>query len=145
MKFSRNIVMGMLIMASLGACSPEKSGGDEAQEQAAPKVVAAENPGKTAFMQCIACHSIEEGQPQKLGPNLAGIVGRKAGSKEGYAYSEAMVSSGIIWTPEKLDAFLKAPQTTVAGTKMIFTGVADDSRRKALIEYLADPEASNAP
>ena len=72
---------------------------------ASPASAADAAAGKRVFNSCRACHSIEPGQ-NKVGPSLAGIVGRKSGSVEGYAYSPAMKEADITWTPENLDKFL---------------------------------------
>jgi cytochrome c len=70
-----------------------------------------------------------------MGPPLAGVVGRKAGTVTGFAYSSALKASGITWTADKLDAFVKAPSKTVPGTKMLL-GAPDDQQRAAVIQYL---------
>lgn len=89
-----------------------------------------------AFQICGACHSVDPGQ-KRFGPNLAGVVGRRAGSEPGYAYSQAMARAGFAWTPKRLDAFLAQPGAVVPGTKMAFAGVSDSARRKAIVDYLA--------
>lgn len=89
------------------------------------------------FATCLTCHSVERGAPGKIGPNLFGVVGSKAGSKADYAYSDAMKGSGIMWTPAELNAFLLAPQTKIPGTKMTMKGPADETIRQTMIDYLA--------
>ena len=92
--------------------------------------------GQQLFEQrCGMCHSLQPA-PGKMGPPLAGVVGRKAASLSGYAYSTAMKGSGITWTNDKLDAYLKAPSKTVPGTKMLL-GAPNDAERAAVIAYLA--------
>jgi cytochrome c len=71
-----------------------------------------------------------------MGPTMAGIVGRKAGSVNGYAYSPAMAKSGIVWNEAKLDAYMANPKGVVPGTKMAFGGVPQPEKRKAIIAYL---------
>ena len=101
----------------------------------ATSAVAAPPSGEQVFKQrCTVCHSVQPA-PGKMGPPLAGVVGRKAGSAPGYAYSNAMKSSGITWTPDKLDAFVKAPGKTVPGTKMLL-GAPNPEERAAVIQYL---------
>ncbi|HEY3918359.1 MAG TPA: c-type cytochrome [Stellaceae bacterium] len=85
---------------------------------------------------CAVCHSTDPGT-NKLGPSLAGVVGRKAGSLGDYSYSPAMTKAGLTWDKATLDKYLTDPQTMVPGTKMIFPGVKDANDRKALIDYLA--------
>jgi len=89
------------------------------------------------FATCLACHSVEQGAAGKIGPNLFGVVGSKAGSKADYSYSDAMKNSGITWTPDELSAFLLAPQTKVPGTKMTMKGPSDERIRQTMIDYLA--------
>ena len=87
-----------------------------------------------AFDACVACHA-KEGTGD-LGPNLHGIVGRRAGSLEGFRYSRAMARSGVVWDEKSLDAFLKAPDQFVPGTRMPFEGLASEAERAAVIRYL---------
>ncbi|MES0172578.1 cytochrome c family protein [Mesorhizobium sp. M0006] len=87
---------------------------------------------------CSVCHSVEEGK-NKIGPSLAGVVGRHSASIETFSYSSAMKGLGVVWTPDNLDKFLTRPASMVPGTMMAFPGVKKDDDRKALIEYLANP------
>lgn len=97
------------------------------------------DPGKVAFAICSACHSVAEGAASGTGPNLAGVIGRKAGSLPDFAYSEAMKGSGITWTESELDAFLADPAGKVPGTSMTAGAVPDEARRAAIIAYLKGP------
>jgi len=91
--------------------------------------------GQAVFEQrCSVCHSLQPA-PGKMGPPLAGVAGRKAGTAPGYAYSNALKASNITWTPDQLDAFVKAPGKTVPGTKMLL-GAPDAEQRAAVIQYL---------
>jgi cytochrome c len=85
---------------------------------------------------CAVCHSTDPGT-NKLGPSLAGVVGRKSGSLDDYSYSPAMTKLGATWDKATLDKYLTDPQGMVPGTKMIYPGVKDPDERKALIDYLA--------
>jgi cytochrome c2 len=85
---------------------------------------------------CAVCHSTDPGT-NKLGPSLAGVVGRKSGSLGDYSYSPAMTKLNATWDTATLDKYLTDPQAMVPGTKMIFPGVKDANDRKALIDYLA--------
>ncbi|MGE3744293.1 MAG: cytochrome c family protein [Sphingomonadaceae bacterium] len=89
----------------------------------------------SAFAQCAACHSTERGKTL-FGPSLAGVAGRRAGSLPGYAYSQALKSSGLTWNAATLDRWLASPQRTVPGTKMPFAGIADPLRRRQIVDYL---------
>jgi cytochrome c len=91
--------------------------------------------GKTIFVQCQACHSIEEGK-NMIGPSLAGVVGRHSGIIPGFAYSAANKNSGIVWTPEKLFQYLQAPQRVIPGTKMTFAGLPQAQDRADVIAFL---------
>jgi cytochrome c len=90
------------------------------------------------FAQCQACHSAEPGK-NMIGPSLAGVIGRKAGSIAGFAYSNANKNSGITWTPEKLFQYLEKPQRVVPGTKMTFPGLPKGQDRADVIAYLKNP------
>lgn len=96
-----------------------------------------ESDGKVAFNNaCRTCHSFKAGD-NRLGPTLHGVVGRKAGSIEGFQFSAAMKSSGITWDESNLDKFIASPDTVVHGNAMKpFGGVADASEREKIVEYL---------
>ena len=91
--------------------------------------------GKTIFAQCQACHSIEAGK-NMIGPSLAAVIGRKAGSIVGFAYLNANKNSGITWTAEKLFQYLEKPQRVVPGTRMTFAGLPKAQDRADVIAYL---------
>ncbi|WP_120077857.1 c-type cytochrome [Aurantiacibacter odishensis] len=91
--------------------------------------------GSTVFLQCGSCHVGDPGV-NRIGPSLAGIVGREAGTVEGYQYTEANANSGITWTPEKLFQYLENPQRVVPGTKMAFAGLSDPQDRADVIAHL---------
>lgn len=88
-----------------------------------------------AFAQCKACHSVEPGQ-NMVGPSLAGVYNRKAGTEAGFAYSEPLKKSGITWNDTALDTWLTNPAKDVPGTRMTFAGYADPAQRKQVIAYL---------
>ena len=95
-----------------------------------------EKAGKTAFLKCRSCHTVNEGEPHITGPNLHGFFGSEAGSREGYAYSEALLNSEVVWDETSLDAWLEKPSSLVPGTKMVYPGSPKKEERDALIAYL---------
>jgi cytochrome c len=99
---------------------------------------AAANPaaGQTVFSRCRICHTVEAGKPSLVGPNLHGVFGRKAGTLDGYAYSEAMRSSGIVWSDETLAKYLTDPKTFIPGNRMAFPGIKDENELADLLAYL---------
>ena len=92
--------------------------------------------GEKVFVICKTCHQIGEGAKNAVGPEQNGLVGRKAGSVEGYNYSEANKASGIVWTKANLKQYLRDPRAMVPGTKMVFAGIKDDQKIDDLIAYL---------
>jgi cytochrome c len=92
--------------------------------------------GKTVFSRCAICHSVGKGEPNRIGPNLYGVVGRKAGTVTGFNYSSAMKNFGKVWTPELLDSYLTHPMVVVPGTKMSFAGISNAGQRSDVIAYL---------
>lgn len=92
--------------------------------------------GQTMYFQCRACHSLEQGGPNKVGPNLHGVFGRKAGLVPGFAYSDVMAASEVVWTDEAMDAWLARPSQFMPGNRMVFIGVKDAQDRASLIAYM---------
>ena len=98
--------------------------------------------GEKVFATCKACHQIGEGAKNAIGPELNGVVGRKAGSVAGYSYSDANKNSGITWDESNLAAYLKDPKVKVPGTKMIFAGIKDEKKVQDLIAFLKQFDAA---
>lgn len=95
--------------------------------------------GKKVFMRCIACHAVTPSAAAKMGPNLAGVVGRKAGAAPGFKYSAAMKKANLKWDDATLDKWLAKPSAVVPGTSMAFAGVPSADDRAAVIAYLKKP------
>ena len=94
--------------------------------------------GEKVFNRCKACHEVETDR-HKIGPSLAGVMGKTAGTHEGYRYSNAMVEagqSGLVWDDEALAEYLKNPRQTVKGTKMAFAGLKKEQELADVIAYL---------
>lgn len=91
--------------------------------------------GNDTFKPCAVCHTLEVGK-HKVGPSLANLLGRKAGTLERYSYSKAMKDSGITWDATTLDVYLTNPRAVVPGTKMTFPGIKAPEARARLIDHL---------
>ena len=92
--------------------------------------------GEKVFKKCAACHLINKGGENKIGPALYGIIGRKVASKEDYKYSKAMASYDKNWTFEEMNGYLKKPQSYIKGTKMAFAGLRKEKDRASVLLYL---------
>jgi len=106
---------------------------------AAPAVASAEDveAGKAQFNKCKACHQIGEGAKNSLGPQLNGVIGRKAGTAEGFAgYSDAVKNSGITWDESNLTAWIQGDDKVIPGNKMIFPGIKDEAEAKNVVAYI---------
>ena len=139
-------MMTMVALLALAACGPNTASteaGSDAQPGAAPVtppvayagLTGDPRAGERSFLQCKICHTVEQGQ-NRIGPSLHAIVGRKAATVPGFAYSPAMTNSGITWTEEELFRFIGDTRGTVPGTRMAFSGMPNAQTRADVIAYL---------
>lgn len=115
------MIRGMLLVSLLAIGAP---------------VAAQSDTGHRLYVQCQACHSIRKGEPHKIGPNLSGVAGSPAASRPDYAYSKALKEAKLTWDDATLDRWLARPSALVPGNKMVFAGIADPAKRKALIAFM---------
>ena len=114
----------IFVLAAVSIAPAARAAGDAAQ-------------GKAVFVQCRACHSLNEGQ-NGVGPSLHGLLGRKAASLPDFRYSPSMQRSGLTWDEATLKRYLPDPQALVPGTKMTFVGIKDPEQLDDLIAYLKE-------
>lgn len=100
--------------------------------------------GEAVFAKCKACHTIEAGGANGIGPNLNGVMGKKHGHIPGFAYSEALLKAPGMWDWENMDKWLSSPKKYAPGTKMSFAGLSNPEERAALLLYL-NAQGSNLP
>lgn len=103
------------------------------QASAAGDAVAGE---KLFTKTCGGCHSVGVNARGGFGPQLNGIIDRPAGTSADYQYSDAMKNSGVVWTRDKLAAYIEAPKKVVSGTRMIFWGISDQEKIENILAYL---------
>lgn len=97
----------------------------------------ADDAGEHSFKKCLACHAIGEGAKNKVGPLLNGLAGRKSGTIEGYAYSDANKNSGLTWDEATFKSYIKNPREKIPGTKMVFAGIKSEQEINALWTYIS--------
>jgi cytochrome c len=95
--------------------------------------------GEKVFKKCMACHAVGDGAKNKVGPVLNGVVGRTAGTYEGFNFSQAMKdagAAGLVWTEEELSKYLENPKELIKGNKMAFAGLKKEEERANVIAFL---------
>ena len=133
------------------AVKEEAAGGEKAAAAAPPEPIekllqtASVQKGEASAKKCAACHDFTKGGPNKVGPNLFGIVGDKKGEGRGFNFSAAMKGKGGTWTIDDLNKFIDNPKGFVPGTAMGFAGIQKDSERADVIAYLNSLSDSPAP
>jgi cytochrome c len=130
MKTIKSYAAGAVILASIGQVSAAL-----AQDATA---------GEQIFAKCRICHQIGPGAQNSLGPDLNGVVGRKAGIQPGFDYSDALKASGLTWDQPTLEKWLKAPSALVPGTKMTFAGLNSDRQIANVIAYISQFKADGS-
>ncbi len=126
-------MLRMIAIGAVLALAPAFTPGGSAAAQGDPEA------GRRVFAQCQACHTINQGGRNGVGPNLHGVIGRKAGSIEGFRYSNAMRQAGEggkVWNEETLVPYLRNPREVVQGTSMAFAGLRQDEQITNVIAYL---------
>jgi cytochrome c len=123
------------VALGLAACGGEVQPAADTAETATA-VAAAAKTGEEVFKKCAACHTVDKGGTNGIGPNLHGVAGAKVAGVTGYVYSSALTAKGGVWDDAALDAYIAAPRVAVPGNKMTFGGISDADERKVLIDYL---------
>ena len=101
--------------------------------------------GEKVFKKCSACHSINKGGENKIGPALYNVLGRQIGGVADYKYSKALLEYGKTWTFEEMNGFLRKPASYIKGTKMAFAGLRKEKDRSSVILYLNQNSDSPIP
>jgi cytochrome c len=97
--------------------------------------------GEKSFRKCLPCHSIGPDAQNKVGPKQNGLEGRKAGTVDGYSYTDANKNSGIVWNEQTFEEYIADPRAKIPGTKMIFPGIKNPQEAKDLWAYLKQFDA----
>lgn len=139
MRLAPVVLAGALLLAGCGS-KPGTPAEAPVDGSAAAEPVPAVEPtaamGEQVFKRCVACHTIDKGGANGIGPNLHGVVGRAVASHEAFSYSSALKAKSGSWDAAHLDRFLESPMQYAPGTRMAFAGIIDAVDRKALILYL---------
>lgn len=128
--------MAALSLAMLCGAATLPTAADDNPASTAISVHGDAEKGKRIFNRCKACHNLTAAERSRMGPNLDGLFGRQAGSKDDYKYSKALAEADFVWTEEKLDAWLGSPKTFLPGNKMAFAGLRKEQDRMDLMAYL---------
>jgi len=94
--------------------------------------------GQKRFIVCKACHSVEAGGRHGVGPNLHGVFGAKAGTKEGFAFSQQLKGSNIVWDEASMTKYVMDPRSFIPGNKMAYPGMKQEQQVKDLMAYLKE-------
>lgn len=139
----RRAVIGLRLGSSLLACLVISGGVAchdpyaEVRARLSPADLERFDRGARVALPCATCHDLA-GEATKIGPHLSRLEGRRAGGLPGYAYSQAMEKSGLVWDADTLDGFLASPQSVVPGNRMVSPGVSDHAARSDLVFFLIE-------
>jgi cytochrome c len=136
---------GPAAVAIEGGPAPGPKKEEKIEPVSALLAAASVDKGKSVFKKCEACHNADKGGPNKIGPNLFGVIGRPVASHAGFDYSGALKSKGGEWDYEKINDFIAAPSKYAPGTKMTFVGLDKVKDRADVIAYLRGQSDSPAP
>ena len=133
---TRSVILAAAALAAsvsaVFAQTPAPAPAPAPAEATAPDIAA----GEQSFKKCLPCHSIGPDAKNKVGPEQNGLDGRKAGTVEGYNYSDANKNSGITWNEETFKEYITDPRAKIPGTKMVFAGIKSETERNNLWAYL---------
>lgn len=131
MNFKKAIIVSGMLAAGLLAAGT------------APLIAQDDDQGERLFRRCAACHTLDEGGPNRVGPNLFGVFDREIASRDDFRYSNALTELEGHWTDEAIDQYLLSPRTYARGTKMAFAGIRKTDDRQILISWLKARTASS--
>jgi cytochrome c len=126
---SNNMAKKLIVAAALIAASSASGVAQDAQK------------GKAVFNVCLVCHAISAGAQNKIGPELNGLDGRKAGTVPNFEYSDANKNSGIVWSEATFEDYIKNPAAKIPDTKMTFAGIKNEQQAKDLWAYISQFDA----
>ena len=136
MRLAPVLLAGAFALASCGKSETPPADSPAGEAVPVPPIAPTAAMGEQVFKRCVACHTVDKGGRNGIGPNLHGVVGAAVAAKPDFSYSSAMKAKGGVWDEAALDTYLEAPMKAVPGTRMAFAGVIDAADRKALILYL---------
>ena len=138
-------VQGYKVEVKVGSTTATLAKADSQVDISALLALGTLDHGKKIFKKCAACHSINQGGKNKIGPTLYSVVGRAVGSISDYKYSKALISYGKEWTFEELNGFLLKPSSWIKGNKMGFAGLKKEEDRASVILYLNENSDNPIP
>lgn len=133
----RAFIIGVALLLGTGAETLAATASTPAQAQV--------DAGRRLFARCTNCHEVGAGARNGFGPQLNGIVGRKAGSAPAYAYSPALKQAGFVWNEQKLVAFIRDSEKVVPGNKMRFLSFMSEKQAADIVAYLRTQGAAAGP